>query len=350
MIHALVPPSPRPDRGAGYTEYAAVLLLVAAVAGVVITSGIPQGVGGHIDAALCRVSAAQTDEDCEPGSGGNGSAGVQGLRPDPGPAENPCDPLCEPYSRPGPDYNVEPFPSPPAAHPDDAAAADSAAQYDTVDIDDHTSCWLLLLIGCTNEVYEAHEMLAVAVAYFRDRQGSPDAADLLEHFREGSGETYQISGDKLVGDIPEFRDRVESDREDLGRSAVLEAQERGITEPTVFPLSTEWNAFGRDPANPDQGTYRNNNWWYALASFRYSLTGEVTVTPPQQPGGEWTYRVDTQVNIKKYYDWDPDDHTALKPPFYNASQWTHREMHRTGLAQEFWVVGQSRPEIRYGTL
>ncbi|MFC3997585.1 hypothetical protein ACFOVU_16750 [Nocardiopsis sediminis] len=359
MIHPLVPPSPRPDRGAGYTQYAAVLLLVAAIASALVTSGIPQSVGDHIDTALCSVSAAGSGEDCATSSGegpsplaegASGSSGAQGLRPDPGPPEAPCDPLCEPYSRPGLDYGIEPFPAPPAAHPDDAAAADSRAQYDTVDPHDYDSCWLILFVGCTNEIVDAYGMLPAAVLYFRDYMDAPDAANLLEHFYEGSGEDYAIRAEKLIGDIPEFRDRVESDREDLGRAAVLEAQQRGITEPMVFPLSTEWNAFGRDPSNPDQGTYRNNNWWYALASFRYSMTGEVTVTPPDEPGGTWTYRVDTQVNIKKYYDWDPNDHTAFKPPFYNASQWTHREMHRTGLAREFWVVGQSDPEIRYGTV
>ncbi|MFC4560692.1 C2 family cysteine protease [Nocardiopsis mangrovi] len=53
------------DRGAGFAEYGAVILLVAGIAAVVFATGIGDRVAGFITTALCEVSSAASDqEDC----------------------------------------------------------------------------------------------------------------------------------------------------------------------------------------------------------------------------------------------------------------------------------------------
>ncbi|MBB4934995.1 Flp pilus assembly pilin Flp [Lipingzhangella halophila] len=54
------------ERGASFTEYAAVILLVSMVAGVVLVSGAASAVGGLLTNALCRVGATGgSSADCE---------------------------------------------------------------------------------------------------------------------------------------------------------------------------------------------------------------------------------------------------------------------------------------------
>ena len=50
----LVPPSKRDDKGAGIVEYAAILILVAAIAVAVFALGIPDQIRGAIDSAITR--------------------------------------------------------------------------------------------------------------------------------------------------------------------------------------------------------------------------------------------------------------------------------------------------------
>ncbi|MFC3998398.1 polymorphic toxin-type HINT domain-containing protein [Nocardiopsis sediminis] len=74
-----------PERGAGFVEYGAVILLVAAIAAVVLTAGIPGRVNGLIEGALDSVSAEGDDGVEAAGEGDEEAAeGVQDTGPDPG--------------------------------------------------------------------------------------------------------------------------------------------------------------------------------------------------------------------------------------------------------------------------
>lgn len=57
--------------------------------------------------------------------------------------------------------------------------------------------------------------------------------------------------------------------------------------PITYPVNTAW----------DGVTIPNDqrDWYLAVGSFDHNLNGEVTVYPPAQPGGQWTYALDADV-------------------------------------------------------
>ncbi|MFC4560229.1 Flp family type IVb pilin [Nocardiopsis mangrovi] len=341
------------DRGAGMVEYGAVIALIAIVAGVVLTAGIPGRVSGLIEDAVCRV---ETQEDCTATAAGSdgaadrdGAAGPDGVDPAdlrtmaPPPPDGGggpvCDPLCDPESG---DVNLAEWPPPPD-HPETGIAIESYEEYDTKNPDDISGTdytfWPF-----TRSKLEAKHQAAREWAYGSLLMpGTANSRAALLHFLDGSGETMEIDGDDLMADVPEFREEVESAQDDIGRSAIAEAREQGATGPVTFPFSTEWNAFGRDPRTGEY-IYDDSDWINTLGSWNYNQVGEVTVFPPADPEGVWRYEVTSRTNVQKYYDWDPektDPAIGVGPidaPFSEHDLWN---MHRTGLAQEFWVEGST---------
>lgn len=54
-----------------------------------------------------------------------------------------------------------------------------------------------------------------------------------------------------------------------------------------FPVNTDWLGNAISPAE--------RNWYLAVGSFDHNLAGEVTVYPPAQPGGQWTYSMNADL-------------------------------------------------------
>ncbi len=105
---------PGRDRGEGAISYIAVILVIAAVIGVVATSSIGGKISGGLESAICEVSG----DDCEtpsttPRSGGP-VAGPSVL-PTPGQQPTPGQngPTPEPSPSPGPPVRTPPTPKPP---------------------------------------------------------------------------------------------------------------------------------------------------------------------------------------------------------------------------------------------
>ncbi|MFC3999514.1 hypothetical protein ACFOVU_26615 [Nocardiopsis sediminis] len=331
---------PRTDHGAGMVEYGSVIALIAIVAGVVLTAGIPGRVSGLIDGAVCRV---ETREGCAEPDGGAGEG--DGVDPDdltimapPAPdggGPPACAPLCEP--EPGA-VNLADWPEPPV-HPETGIAIESHTEFDSVEMGEVSGCdWWTLCID-----HEIQRKYRDARGYANGGAiaGRHNASEALHHFLDASGETMEISGEELIDDVPEFEEEVEDAHREIGLQAIREAREQGATGPLTFPVSTEWNSFGygRDGTGY---VYDDADWINTLGSWRYNHTGEVRVFPPDEPGGEWTYEMSAQTNIEKYYDWDPreTDPVVSAGPF--QSQFSERDlwnMHRAGMAREFWIEG-----------
>jgi hypothetical protein len=336
---------PSGDTGAGLTEYAGVVLLVAAIAGVVLVAGVPDRVGALLDTAVCRVAG---DAACADAPGGDTAAsggedgdggGLTTLQypVDDGGSEV-CSPLCEPS--PGAMSLVE-WPSPPM-HPETATALESAEEYDSKDIGEVSGCdfWTLCIDHQIQREYRDVRMYANGGAL----RGQPNASDALHHFLDGSGETLEIDVDDLVADVPEFQREIEGAHRDIGRRAIADAKAQGVDGPVTYPVSTEWNSFGFNGTSTGTGTgyvYDNEDWINTLGSWNYQHTGEVRVYPPEEPGGEWRYEVSAATNVQKYYDWDEDRTTpAVGSPIPSSfSEQDLWNMHRAGMGQEFWTEG-----------
>lgn len=79
----------------------------------------------------------------------------------------------------------------------------------------------------------------------------------------------------------------------------------------------------------------------ASGNFDYNLTGQaqVTVNPPTEPGGQWTYSMDTDVNIRDRYNWDIGKQTQIMGTPITDAQLAR--LHLIGYAQEFTMVGST---------
>ncbi|MFC3995320.1 C2 family cysteine protease [Nocardiopsis sediminis] len=118
------------DRGAGFAEYGAVILLVAGVAAVVFTTGIGDRVAGFINAALCDVS--QSAIESADGCGADGSDGTDAASDTRSDTTTRSQPAADgtgqgPGGAPG-----SPPPDPPPGYPSPQDFADAEADIERI--------------------------------------------------------------------------------------------------------------------------------------------------------------------------------------------------------------------------
>jgi hypothetical protein len=356
------------------TEYGAVILLVAAVAGVVLVGGVPDRVSALIGDAVCAVPG---DADCaepeDPGIGVDPDTGAAldpaeegGLTTMAGIIAEPeddnseerqdwdrlpdlqlqgCDPLCTP-SGPMPHDNGAPLPY--RDYPEEAQVARSQDSYNASDLGDVSGCneWTL----CTEHDIETARD---DVGEWLDESTPllPNAEDALRHWLEGSGDTMEVDVAQLMRDVPEFQEAVTAQQHDIGRRAIEQAKQIPPDElngPITFPVKSQWESFGLSEDN-SEFTYADSNWQQTMGDWNYYTHGKVTVEPPKDPGGEWTYKVQTGTNVATYYsfqsdmDGDADIQWATSAgPLGVGTEFDRSElhdMHRTGLARDFALIG-----------
>lgn len=168
----------------------------------------------------------------------------------------------------------------------------------------------------------------------------PDAARNLHHYLGNSGGTLEQPVDTMLADLPDLASQVAAREAQLGADAVRVAQESGADGPVTMPVNTDWKGYY---AGPDQ----DKNWYYATGGFSYNVSGQVTVYPPDPPGGPWRYEMDTGVNYRDRYNWDGTKSTQIGPLTITDAEL--QEFHRKGLAQEFTMVGSSSTRHSEGT-
>jgi hypothetical protein len=160
----------------------------------------------------------------------------------------------------------------------------------------------------------------------------PHAADNLRHYLGNSGDTLEQDIDAMLGDCPQLRGQVDADVQNMAQDAVERARASGATGPVTFPISTDWQGYY---ISPDE----SSDWFYATGGMAYSVQGEVTVYPPDTPGGEWRYETDTSVSYRDRYNWDGGKSTQIGPLTVTDAELA--ELHRAGIAQEYNMTGES---------
>lgn len=340
------------DHGASLVEYGAVIVLVAAIAGALYSASVPEKVETAVSGALCELSGGG---DCKPGGTASGDPEgdpeseintQQYLPPAPGDGKEECLPLCEP--EPG-EVSLVDLPEPPA-HPEEVTATESHVEHDSKTLDEVGQPEPRPR-GQTDYELEDKKAEARKFAFLGGVRGLDRSSDALNHYLDGSGDTMKINADDLRKDVPEFDAEVKKANKEIGAQAIADAKKRGAKGPLTFPVSTEWNSFGYNKAGTKY-VYDDADWINTLGSWRYSQTGQVTAYPPEEPGGEWTYKTTTRTHVKKYYDWDEDKTgAAVKVPHYPDSSFSERDlwdMHRAGIAREFWIEGSTGAESTEG--
>lgn len=236
-------------------------------------------------------------------------------------------------------------------HPQYVAAQESMDQYGTRPV---TSPWLPDADGTAAWAGGQHVDPQMARAHARftawdlDQRGDTGTAALLNHFLDGSGEPVNVDVELLLSEVPEFEEQVADHLDQIGESAVAQAEESG--ESQTYAVVTEWEPWGDDPVDPANSgggvVYSDSDWAGALGEFHYSLVGEVSVSPPGEPGGDWTHEVDSVVSVREYYGWDRDSTDPVPDSwyargFFSFSAQDMWELHENGMAREFWLGGST---------
>ena len=167
----------------------------------------------------------------------------------------------------------------------------------------------------------------------------PEAAKNLHHYLENSGKPLEQDVDGMLKDSVSFKEQAAITQKEVIKSAISEAKGDGGDGPITYPVNTGWNAFYFTDSD---------NWFYALGGISYNWTGYVTVFPPSQPGGEWSYDWFGQVNIYDRYNWDGTKSTNIGP--FNVTDKQLGRFHVVGLAQEYDAVGSSSQLHEKGSL
>lgn len=179
--------------------------------------------------------------------------------------------------------------------------------------------------------------------------GKGAASDNLEHYLDNTGEDMAIDVDDMIEEVPEFSTAVSEQRSSIGQEAISQAQQSGATGPVTFPVNTDWE--GGQASKSESEKY-----FYATGSFDYNQTGTVTAYPPDDPGGDWTYEVDTAVNLRDRYNWDTGKGVNIDVPDWvpgypdeiNVSDTQMQGLHQSGLAREYNIVGASERSTHTG--
>jgi hypothetical protein len=147
-------------------------------------------------------------------------------------------------------------------------------------------------------------------------KGWGDAANLLKHYIDNSGEPYTVDADRMLKDLPQFQ-------KDVNETL------KSVRELPDGKFTTDW---GSTAPNLEDGGSGNLNWYYALNHFQYRLVGE-------KHDGEITYHVEVQ----KRYDWGiPSEHRRpLEKGPIDFEQADLARLNLVGEAKDFDVRGQT---------
>lgn len=338
----------RGDRGAGFAEYAGLVVLAALILGVLSATGITGKVESSVGGAICKIFAGQhcgaapttkplagkdsqnPGQNVEPSNGstndrrGNERDARNSRRGRHGGDEHkdkgtpgqptPTNPL-------GPPVNGTkvPEPKPPVWKPSDAGAGKYNSEH----------------AGWRDHALK----LAIESAANAVSGKWPHASSNLLHYLANDGKPLEQDVNQMLKDVPELQHRVKDDRDNLGATAVEEAKKRGAKGPITFPVNTAWTGYYIDPS-------QSQDWFYATGGIQYNQTGQVTVYPPDGPGGKWRYEVSTHVNYRDQYNWDGAKSTKIGPIIVTDKQMA--SLHRKGLAQEFGMYGRSDEQTTKG--
>jgi hypothetical protein len=156
--------------------------------------------------------------------------------------------------------------------------------------------------------------LVLVVAALR-AHGWSDAADLLKHYLDNSGEPMTVDADRMLKDIPQFQKDV---------STTL----AGIKNQPDGSFQTNWQDSA--PNLGDGG--KNENWYYGINDFKYRVVG-------QKHDGQ----IDYHIEVKKRYDWGvpSEHHRDLDRYFLHFEQADIARLNMVGEAKDFDITGKT---------
>ena len=139
--------------------------------------------------------------------------------------------------------------------------------------------------------------------------------------------------DRMLEDLPSLRAGTERQLNAAIQSSLDQAAAEGISEPVTYPFVSEWT-----PTTASKS--ESENWYYATGGYHYTTAGTVTVYPPSEPGGEFTYSYAYRVHTADRYNWDRGKGVNISGQSVPDTEL--QRLHEVGLAQEYDLRGESR--------
>lgn len=356
------------DGGQVSTEHLGLVVLLAAILGVIFMAGIRGRADSAVEQAVCQIFRADGDCDRQSSEGGDGSTtgsgeetaaphdeqssdpdcptggrdrdtgrhGDRGERPGEDPRnrqpEYPasCSPAGESLpgqdldgltvgdSEPGTEGEIPGYPTPP---PTDEGAGEYNSQ--SKGLDDRL----------------AHQSLYRA-ADAAETIGAPNAARHLRHYLDASGRDLEVDPDNIMRDVPEFRDSVSAKLDDTDRQLrqqALAAFEANGEQPVTLPFETDWDSHYITKS-------QSQDWFFAMGGIAYSITGYIAVEPSDAPGSDPTMTMHYQVHVYDRYNWDKGKKVEIGPITIHDE--AMGKLHVVGLAQEYDVRGSTQVHTR----
>ncbi|MFB9954011.1 hypothetical protein [Cellulomonas denverensis] len=169
--------------------------------------------------------------------------------------------------------------------------------------------------------------------------GLPRAGNHLLHYLEGSGEDVILPVETMLAESASFLNDVVEYRKALVAQAIRLAGQSGATSAVTFPVRSEWRGFTFDSTD-------DRDWYLAVGSLNYAITGDITVYPPSPGSSEWIYTINYQVSVDDRYNWDAGKATPVAGTTIKDSDLA--ALHLAGFAQEFDMHGTSEMMTKTG--
>ncbi|MER6354763.1 DNRLRE domain-containing protein [Streptomyces sp. NPDC001634] len=168
------------------------------------------------------------------------------------------------------------------------------------------------------------DIMSVGSEALRHGYGYTDAANLLDHWLDGSGTAYQIDPKKMMNDVGGFKAKVD------------EAVAKGLASGDGN-FNTGWQSSSvarNEKEHGDKGP-AVQNWWYALNGYQYDVSGTSTAV-------DGTTVETITVNVFKRYNWgnvaggEPRGNVG---PGHLIEQNDLAQLNADGMAQDYNVWG-----------
>ncbi|MFD0263786.1 hypothetical protein ACFVH7_36585 [Kitasatospora indigofera] len=171
------------------------------------------------------------------------------------------------------------------------------------------------------------------------KAGDVNASANMAHYLSGSGEPLGLDVEDMLKDIPDFQESVNTtlDGNLPGWQAQALAEYNRTGKPVALVKDTGWQ-----PMSATEGS--SSDWYYAVGSFHYNTQAKIEVRPAA-PGAPPEVTVTYQTHVRDRYNWDHGKQTYV-PGMGIVTDQDIQRLHRTGLAQEFDMGGNSDMRTR----
>ncbi|KAI9800736.1 MAG: hypothetical protein M1833_003152 [Piccolia ochrophora] len=164
-------------------------------------------------------------------------------------------------------------------------------------------------------------------------RGFSDASRHMTHYLDGSGDDLDVSPERMLRDMANFRAAAKAFAQAEGASAYASAVATAKSSTASAPFTSSWKVY-----DYGEGQF-TDNWYYAMGAFSYSVTGVVTVSIA---GGKATASLKYKTHVFDRYNWDKGKKVDIGPFEFKDDEL--QKLHRTGLAQEYVIRGHSETQ------